>query len=549
MRSLLLISIIALLITGASTYMVEAHRRVGLINDSFQAAFQDNQQKKNPKERSRKGSTADSPSDPPPAEAKASPSAQTEGPHPNKREGNASAPPLVSAEMSPEARRYFDTALSHYQAKRFREAVGAYKQALSHAPNEAQIRYNLGMSYYSLNLYRESADSFKEAARLRPQWAEAYFRLGWLYYVLGKRELALKQYRTLKNLDADLAQKLNRILEAESSDATGSVKTVNAAASPNAGASIGKTTRLTLTPGDSKGAQSLNTAEQRSLPSPALENATGSQSTSVSSAGAVTTKPVNEMPAATASTPINDDESALTRIYRVGVGDVLDIRLLNASTNSSTLYTVLAGGLIEYPLIGAPLEVAHLTTDEIDSLLTPRIKLYDNPQVVVSVRQYVSHSVTITGLVNNPGSKIISREAVPLYVILAEAQPRTEAGRAVIMRPNGQSPAIDLADPVALNTSVRPGDVIVLSARPLQYYFIGGGVVSPGQKLFQPGITLIQAILAAGGALRPKESSIEVSREGDGGRLTTTMYILRDIKSGKVPDLRLQPGDRIEVVR
>jgi protein involved in polysaccharide export with SLBB domain len=37
----------------------------------------------------------------------------------------------------------------------------------------------------------------------------------------------------------------------------------------------------------------------------------------------------------------------LSEIYRVGVGDVLDIRLLNSASNKSTLFTVVESGVID----------------------------------------------------------------------------------------------------------------------------------------------------------------------------------------------------------
>jgi protein involved in polysaccharide export with SLBB domain len=69
----------------------------------------------------------------------------------------------------------------------------------------------------------------------------------------------------------------------------------------------------------------------------------------------------------------------------------------------------------------------------------------------------------------------------------------------------------------------------------------------PGQKVHQPGITLFQAILAAGGLTKTSDVA-EISREGVARRLTTTKYHLKEIKSGKVQDPQLQPGDRIEVI-
>ncbi|HEY0384495.1 MAG TPA: polysaccharide biosynthesis/export family protein, partial [Pyrinomonadaceae bacterium] len=271
-------------------------------------------------------------------------------------------------------------------------------------------------------------------------------------------------------------------------------------------------------------------------------------------------KPVTSVPSAAAATPSAakpGTEPALKAappesIYRVGVGDVLDIRLLNAQTRESTLFTVMPGGLLEYPLAGEPLSVGGLTADEINARLIARIKIYEKPQVVVSVREYVSHSVIITGLVAEPGSKVLRREAVPLYVVLAEAQPRPEAGRATILRPGGQSFNVDLSDAKATAMLVVPGDVITLSAPPPalpQFFYIGGQVVAPGQKDFHAGMTLTQAVLASGGATRFAGSKVKISRQGADGRLVSTEYNLKQIEGGKVPDPVLQPGDRLEVSR
>jgi len=267
------------------------------------------------------------------------------------------------------------------------------------------------------------------------------------------------------------------------------------------------------------------------------------------------TAPKPQSPAAAttnSSTTASAAPLVLTNIYRVGVGDVLDIRLLNANTSESTLFTILEGGLLEYPLAGDPLPVTGLTVEEISARLQSRVKIYDKPQVVVSVRDYASHNVIVTGLVQEPGTKILRREAVPLYVLLAQAQPRPEAGRATIMRTGSQGITVDLNDTTATAQLVYPGDVITLTATPApapQYYFIGGQIVSPGQKDFHAGLTLTQAILACGGVGRFAGSKVKVSRQGPDGRLVTTEYNLKQIESGKIPDPLLQPGDRVEIGR
>jgi protein involved in polysaccharide export with SLBB domain len=244
---------------------------------------------------------------------------------------------------------------------------------------------------------------------------------------------------------------------------------------------------------------------------------------------------------------------ALTEVYRIGIGDILDIRLMNSATGSrSTLFTVVAGGMIDFPIAGGPMLVAGLTTDEIQTRIASELKrraVEDNARVSVGVRQYVSHSVMVTGLVATSGPRILRREAVPLYVVLAESQLRNDAGRVVIMRDGSPGQFLSLNDPLALNATVKSGDVIIVTSRPQEFYYIAGRINYPGQKPFQSGITLMQAVLAAGGTPRQSENVIEISREGTDGRLVTTRFNLKQIKAGAVEDPKLKAGDRIEVLR
>ena len=242
-------------------------------------------------------------------------------------------------------------------------------------------------------------------------------------------------------------------------------------------------------------------------------------------------------------------EPSLTEIYRVGVGDVLDIRLLNSASKSSTLFTVMVGGLIDLPIAGGSISVAGLTPEEIQNIISAELKrraVDDKAQVSVGVRQYLSHSVMVTGLVVNPGTRFLRREMVPLYVVLAESQLRNDGGRVVILRGGTPGQPHDLSNPDTLNLTVQSGDVITVTTRPQEFYYIGGRINYPGQKLFQPGITLLQALLAAGGTNK-QDNKVEISREGADGRLVTISFTIRQIKSGAVQDPKLQPGDRIEV--
>ena len=120
----------------------------------------------------------------------------------------------------------------------------------------------------------------------------------------------------------------------------------------------------------------------------------------------------------------------LTKIYRVGPADVLDIRINDDTTTQSTLFTITPAGLLEHPMLAEPLVAGGLTVDEITSRLESELKrraLVDNPRVSVGVRDYASHTVLVSGLVKESGPKILRREAIPLYVVVADAQPLPEA--------------------------------------------------------------------------------------------------------------------------
>jgi len=243
--------------------------------------------------------------------------------------------------------------------------------------------------------------------------------------------------------------------------------------------------------------------------------------------------------------------SAMTRTYRVGIGDVLDVRLLDVPTRESTLFTVLSGGLLEYPLIETPVKVEGLSVEEIAARLTSSIKVIDHPRLVVKVRDHASHNVVVTGLVYNPGAKVLRQEAVPLYVVLAEALAREGATRATISR-GGQTISVDLADQSAIATLVVNGDLVKVLTAPApgpQYYYVSGEINSPGEKVFRTGLTLTQSILASGGITQNASGRIRITSTANGASSAASEFNVKEILEGRKPDPSLKPGDRMEVIR
>jgi TonB family protein len=259
--------------------------------------------------------------------------------------------------------------------------------------------------------------------------------------------------------------------------------------------------------------------------------------------------------AAASTLPASDASTSLTTLYRIGIGDVLEIRSVLRKTGESSLYTVTASGFLDYPLAGGPVKVTGMTADELSARLSDELKrrtIIEKPEILVSIREYVSHTVVVSGSVDQPGTKILRVEAMPLYAVLAKASPRVEAGRVVITSgATSESRVIDLLDPAATRTLVHPGDVLHVSARPPEFFYIGGEVKSPGRKEFYPHITLTQALLESEGLTRSssRKIRIKISRQDLRGRLYSSVYGLSDIEAGQVPDPGLQPGDRVMVSR
>jgi polysaccharide export outer membrane protein len=285
-------------------------------------------------------------------------------------------------------------------------------------------------------------------------------------------------------------------------------------------------------------------------PPPPVKATTEPAATTTNASSTAAPPAANNTTTTTAAAPLPP-----TALYRVGIGDILDIRLAGGMSRDSTLFTVMSTGMLDYPLAGDPFNVVGMTTDEIGARLSAELKrraVYDRAQFRINVREYVSHTAMVSGLVDMPGAKILRREAVPLYVVLSEANPRADAGRAVIIsRATGKSKTVDLSDSAALNELISHGDIINITARPQEFFYIGGQINAPGQKDFHPGMTLTQALLASGGVARDAGSKVKVtvSRQGADGRLVPTEYLLNDIETGQIPDPRLQAGDRVEVGR
>lgn len=406
---------------------------------------------------------------------------------------------VVNREIKPAAKTLYKTAIALFDSGQYSQATETLQQVLQLAPDYADAHEALGRSYFKLREWQKAIDSFSRASSLNAKVRQ-------------------EQDDLHKNL---IARKADSVKTNESSNAP-KTQVPAVATSQRTNPASPNPVVATASP----------TAERVSLKAP-------------SPAATATT------PNATPIAPI--DDVSLTKTYRIGPGDVLDIRLNDPISDSkSTLFTITPTGQLEYPLLLEPLSVTGLTVDEVSVSIENELKqraLTENPRVAIGVRDYASHTILVSGLVKESGTKILRREAIPLYVVVADAQPLAEAAKVTVVRnETNQMYEIDLAQSASMNLLVRPGDVITLLPNETQFIYIGGEIKSPGEKQYRRGLTLTQALLSSGG-LTPKAKFAEVGRDTGSGFLTVTRFKLAEIQSGKTADPLVKPGDRITVLR
>ena len=421
-----------------------------------------------------------------------------------------------SPEARAEAKRLYKEGVKYGLAGLYPQAVAIFQRVVKLDPKNADAHFALGHAFYDLKQWRNAIDSFKIAIELNPKDDEARDRLGLARAMLWEQDSA-------------------RIAGERRQHAPPPVVQVSQPAT--------KRVARVLQPVTEPVAQPVAQPEKPPVTEPASQQVALNEQPPVTTSETSAVETSEEVDAAAT-------DLVLTKIYRVGPNDVLDIRISDSASPQSTLFTITTSGFLEHPLLAEPFQAAGLTVDEISSKFEGELKrraLVENPKVLVGVRDYASHTILVSGLVKDSGTKVLRREAIPLYVVVADAQPLPEAARATVVRnESNETFSVDLSQGSEMNLLVRPGDVITLLPSVAEFVYVGGEVKLPGEKTFRRGLTLTQAIIAAGG-VTPKSREARVGRDDGKGFLVVTRYKLKDIESGKVPDPVIRPGDRIMI--
>jgi polysaccharide export outer membrane protein len=227
-------------------------------------------------------------------------------------------------------------------------------------------------------------------------------------------------------------------------------------------------------------------------------------------------------------------------MYVVGAQDQLSITVFEEPALSGK-YRVENDGFFTFPLLDR-VAAGGRTLSEVQADLTTRLAngYLRNPQVRVEIDQYKSRRVFVTGEVRAPNEYTMTGTMTLLQALALAGSPTANAGGEVIVSRQAAKPA---AEPSIIRLNRRDlelgkagydlmlqdGDIINIPAA--QRFFISGFVRNPGPYVFEPGMTIQQAIALAGGLTdRGSDRRIAVSR----------------ILKGKVVDVSSKLEDKLE---
>jgi tetratricopeptide (TPR) repeat protein len=112
-----------------------------------------------------------------------------------------------------------DWAMAHYNLgnayaglKKYEQAVEAYKQAIRLQFDYAEAHVNLGTAYEHLGRLEDATDSFKRAISMKPLMPVAHLNLGMVYLKLGDKISAMEEFKILKDLDGEAANRLFNLI-------------------------------------------------------------------------------------------------------------------------------------------------------------------------------------------------------------------------------------------------------------------------------------------------------------------------------------------------
>ena len=238
--------------------------------------------------------------------------------------------------------------------------------------------------------------------------------------------------------------------------------------------------------------------------------------------------------------------------YRVGPQDVLAVRIYGEEKLSGRI-RIDNDGSFPFEYLGR-VKAEGMTTAQIEAYLTKALGdgYLRNPQISVEVAEYRSQSVFVTGEVRSPNKYSLPGNSTLMDVLTLAGSMTQNAGNwvqitharhgAEVLGPAASADydmRINLRDiqtGKAQNIKMRDGDTIFVPKA--ERIFVVGQVRNSGAIVFEEGMTVFEAIAAAGGITeKGSNSRIEIIRIENGQRKTL---------DAKQTDI-LKPGDQVNV--
>ncbi|MCG8432360.1 MAG: SLBB domain-containing protein [Candidatus Omnitrophica bacterium] len=241
------------------------------------------------------------------------------------------------------------------------------------------------------------------------------------------------------------------------------------------------------------------------------------------------------------------DPQGQVEAYKVGVADVLDIRVIKPMAIESTV-TVAPDGAITFPYIGNVL-VEGVTLPEIQDEIQRRLAdgYMEYPVVSVSLKLSRSKKYIIYGEVMRPGAYPVEEDMTLLHAISVAGgfSVPGATGSVKLLRPeseNGEGEIVE-SDPQVV---VRPGDTIVVK---VDKYYIYGQVARPGAYPVEEDMTLLHAVTLAGGFVQSAATGkVKLVRAGSSGGGPETIELdVAAVLSGEARNVPVLAGDTVVV--
>lgn len=240
----------------------------------------------------------------------------------------------------------------------------------------------------------------------------------------------------------------------------------------------------------------------------------------------------------------------------IGPEDLLEVSVFDLPQFSTTS-RVAGDGTITMPLVGS-IDVRGLSKKQVEQKIESALeaKYVNNANVSVNIKEYKSRQVSVLGAVKTPGPYYVISHRTLLQLLSETGGLTSDASeKCYIFREGANRIEIDLHDLMVngnqnLNVEIYPGDVVNFPAVSKITVYVLGAVKSPGaiDMTSNMPVTLVAAIARAGGTTESaNKTGIQVRRKDESGQEQIIKVNLKEVLSGKIPDVSLQAGDIINV--